>query len=62
MLENYNARTGRIIPVWTIEIQTLAEDTDRLPFYDEMGEDGLRAYWTRKNAQSIDGKPTGILG
>lgn len=30
MLEKYNARTGRIIPVWTIEIQTLAEDTDRL--------------------------------
>ena len=30
MLENYTARTGRIIPVRTIEIQTLAEDADRL--------------------------------
>ncbi|SHL54004.1 hypothetical protein SAMN05444414_11823 [Roseovarius marisflavi] len=30
MLENHNARTGRLLPVWTIEIQTLAEDTDRL--------------------------------
>lgn len=30
-----------------------------LPFYEEMGEDGVRAYWTRKNRLSIDGKPTG---
>lgn len=32
-----------------------------LPFYDEMGEDGVRDYWQRKNLRSIDGKQTGIL-
>lgn len=51
---------GTGVPVMTF--QRSRGETDLLPFYDEMGEDGLRAYRTRKNAQSIDGKPTGILG
>jgi hypothetical protein len=29
-LENYTARSGRLQPVFTIEIQTLSEDTDRI--------------------------------
>ena len=29
-LANYQARSGRLIPVWTLEIQTLPEDTDRI--------------------------------
>ncbi|MDF1792225.1 MAG: hypothetical protein P1U88_09970 [Thalassobaculaceae bacterium] len=29
-LSEYKARTGRVMPVWTLEIQTLAEDTDRI--------------------------------
>lgn len=36
-------------------------DTELLPFYDDMGPDGVRAYWERKNSESIDGKPTGIF-
>ena len=32
-----------------------------LPFYEAMGEEGVRDYWMRKNTHSIDGKPTGIL-
>jgi hypothetical protein len=34
--------------------------TELLPFYEDMGEDGMKAYWTRKNRRSIDGKDTGI--
>ena len=34
--------------------------TEMLPFYEEMGEDGVKAYWARKNRHSIDGKETGI--
>ncbi len=34
--------------------------TEMLPFYEEMGEDGVKAYWQRKNRHSIDGKETGI--
>lgn len=29
-LKNYHADSGKFVPVWTIEIQTLAEDTDRI--------------------------------
>ncbi len=32
------------------------------PFYADMGEDGVQAYWRRKNVETIDGKPTGIFG
>ena len=32
-----------------------------LPFYDEMGPDGVRDYWRRKNAVSLDGRKTGVL-
>ena len=29
-LSEYKAKSGRFVPVWTLEIQTLAEDTDRI--------------------------------
>jgi hypothetical protein len=35
--------------------------SEMLPFYEEMGEAKLRAYWARKNARSIDGKETGTI-
>ena len=31
-----------------------------LPYYEEMGEQGVTKYWQKKNAVSIDGKSTGI--
>lgn len=31
-----------------------------LPFYEDMGPDGVQAYWQRKNKVSIDGRPTGL--
>lgn len=30
MLKNYNAQSGTFEPVWTLEIQTLPHDTDRI--------------------------------
>lgn len=30
MLETYRAKSGRFEPVWTLEIQTVPEDTDRI--------------------------------
>ena len=35
--------------------------TEMLPFYADMGEDGVKAFWKRKNTRSIDGKETGIF-
>lgn len=29
-LSTYKAKSGRFVPVWTLEIQTLPEDTDRI--------------------------------
>ncbi len=29
-LQSYRATSGRFVPVWTLEIQTLPEDTDRI--------------------------------
>lgn len=33
--------------------------TELLPFYEDMGEEGVKAYWQTRNAKSIDGKDTG---
>lgn len=37
-------------------------EEELVPFYENMGEDGVRDYWRRKNLVSIDGKPTGLFG
>ena len=29
-LSNYQASSGRLVPVWTVEVQTLLEDVDRI--------------------------------
>lgn len=36
-------------------------DTELVPWYEEMGEDGVDAYWRKKNTLSLDGDPTGII-
>ena len=50
---------GSGVPVMPVERERGPEEL--LPFYEEMGEDGVRDYWRRKNAESIDGRPTGVL-
>ena len=32
-----------------------------LPFYEKMGEEGVKRFWEKKNKVSIDGKPTHIF-
>ena len=36
-------------------------EAEMLPFYDEMGPEGLRDYWARKNTRTIDDTPTHIF-
>ena len=50
---------GTGVPVMPVARERGPEEL--LPFYAEMGEDGVRDYWRRKNAVSIDGAPTGVL-
>lgn len=50
---------GTGVPV--MQFERTRADEDLVPFYDEMGPEGVQEYWARKNVQSIDGKPTGIF-
>jgi len=49
---------GTGVPV--MEFQRSRAEDELLPFFDEMGPEGVKKYWRQKNAVSIDGKPTGI--
>ncbi|MEM9332066.1 MAG: pyridoxamine 5'-phosphate oxidase family protein [Pseudomonadota bacterium] len=49
---------GTGVPKMTLDHQR--GPAELLPFYEDMGEEGVKAYWRRKNLRSIDDKPTGI--
>lgn len=49
---------GTGVPV--MKFKQSRADTEMLPFYKDMGTDGVKDYWRRKNSLSIDEKPTGI--
>jgi hypothetical protein len=42
------------------EYQGQRGDAELVPFFEEMGPEGVKGYWQRKNKLSIDGKPTGL--
>ena len=50
---------GSGVPVMPFERDRYA--TELVPFYEEMGPDGVEAYWRRKNLTTIDGFDTGLL-
>ena len=50
---------GTGVPV--MAFQSGRAEHELVPFYEEMGEEGVRDYWTRKNQVTVDGKPTGIF-
>jgi hypothetical protein len=50
---------GTGVPVMTYQAQR--GPGELLPFYEQMGPDGVERYWARKNAVSIDGKDTGTV-
>lgn len=50
---------GTGVPVMRFERDRVGEELE--PFYREMGADGVRDYWRRKNVETIDGRPTGIF-
>lgn len=51
---------GTGVPVMRFETDRVAQEL--APFYAELGPDGVRDYWGRKNTETIDGAPTGIFG
>jgi hypothetical protein len=50
---------GTGVPV--MEYRRSRAETELVPFFAELGPEGLRDYWRRKNTQTIDGRPTGIF-
>ena len=50
---------GTGVPIMPLQAERVADEL--LPFYDDMGPDGVRDYWARKNTVTIDGEDTGIL-
>ncbi len=51
---------GTGVPVMNF-VKSRAEE-ELVPYYDNMGQEGLEKYWRRKNVLSIDEKPTRIFG
>lgn len=50
---------GTGVPV--MEFKRSRGETELVPYYHDMGEEGVRKYWRRKNSLTIDGQPTGIF-
>jgi len=50
---------GTGVPLMTYQGERA--DEELLPFYEEMGTDGLQDYWREKNVETIDGLPTGLF-
>ena len=59
-VEFTQASCGSGVPFYTFEGQR--GESELVPFYERMGEDGVARYWEKKNQASIDGKPTHIFG
>ena len=50
---------GTGVPIMSF-VEGRAEE-ELIPFYEDMGPEGVKNFWRRKNSLSIDGKPTGIF-
>lgn len=58
-IENVQTSCGTGVPLMEFERNRAA--TELLPFYDEMGPEGVEAYWRKKNVETIDGFQTGLF-
>lgn len=50
---------GTGVPVFELKHERGPDEL--LPFFASMSDDEQRAYWAKKNTQSLDGKDTGIF-
>lgn len=44
-----------------MDFQKSRAENELVPFYEEMGTEGVKDYWRRKNVTTVDGTPTGIF-
>lgn len=58
-VEALQTSCGSGVPVMSFERDRVPDDL--LPFYDEMGPEGVTDYWRRKNTETIDGFDTKLF-
>jgi len=58
-IDKVQTSCGTGVPV--MAFQRSRGETELEPFYAEMGPEGVRDYWRRKNVETVDGTPTGIF-
>ena len=58
-VEALQTSCGSGVPVMNFERDRVPDDL--LPFYDDMGPDGVKDYWRRKNTETIDGFDTKLF-
>lgn len=58
-IESVQTSCGTGVPVMPFERHRA--ETELVPFYDEMGPEGVDSYWRKKNTKTIDGFETGLF-
>jgi hypothetical protein len=59
-VEAVQTSCGSGVPFMTYDGERASSEL--VPFYDEMGPEGVSDYWRRKNMTTIDGFETGLFG
>jgi hypothetical protein len=58
-IEKLQTSCGTGVPNMPYQSDRVGEEL--LPFYADMGPDGVEAYWRKKNTQTVDGFDTGLF-
>jgi len=58
-IDSVQTSCGAGVPRMAVERERL--EGELLPYFDEMGDDGVEDYWRRKNVETIDGFETGLF-
>ncbi len=58
-VEAVQTSCGTGVPI--MQYQGERADTELVPYFEELGEDGVEAFWRKKNMRTIDGFETGVL-
>ena len=58
-IDSVQTSCGTGVPV--MQFVANRADTELVPYYADLGEDGVENYWRKKNVQTIDGFETGLF-
>ena len=58
-IDSVQTSCGTGVPFMRFDADRVADEL--VPFFEEMGPDGVRDYWRRKNTETIDGFATGLF-